>query len=324
MEVSQEMSMLEESRIGEFDTRLRALVNVSVPSVDMDPRVESEERLEGLTRTLVRYNVGPGERIGAYLLVPDGATAKTPGILAIHQHGGEFSIGKSEPAGLSADATFHYGLDLCRRGYVVLCPDLLAFEERTPPEWKRVEGTAPDGYWYERFEAMGLFLEGSSLQAKYLADLVKGLDYLTSLDIVDSNRIGAIGHSLGGQEALWLSWFDERIKACVSSCGFALIRAIIRDLINHNMALYVPGFLKLGDVDLLASCIAPRALFFSAGAQDLIFPVDSVREIAALLRDLYTRHGCPDRMEYAEFEGAHSLPDTVKQRAYAFLDQHLR
>ena len=313
-------SMLIDAEIQEFNRGLRELVNVSIPDVPLDPEIESEEKLEGLTRRLVRYSVAEGERIGAYLLVPESATEKTPGILAIHQHGGQFELGKSEPAGLSANPMYHYGLELCRRGYVVLCPDQLAFEERRPPKWRG----PGDGPWYERFEAMRLFLEGSSLQAKYLADLVKGLDYLTSLDFVDPERIGAIGHSLGGQETLWLTWFDTRVKAGVSSCGFALMRAIIRDAINHNMAAYVPGFLKLGDTDLIAAGIAPRAFFFSAGDEDGIFPINSVREIAASVEAVYERRGWAENFRYVEFRGGHGFPDEVKEQAYAFLDAHLK
>src|SRR5690349_17745513 len=81
----------------------------------------------GCSRALVSYAAEPGERISAWLLRPAGPAPAGgwPGILAIHQHGGIYELGKSEPAGLSADPMYHYGLDLCRRGYVVLCPDQL-------------------------------------------------------------------------------------------------------------------------------------------------------------------------------------------------------
>lgn len=310
--------------VEEFDARLRDLLGVAVPECSLDLNVESEEKLEGCSRLLVRYNVDTDERIGAYLLVPDGLSSRTPAILAIHQHAGEFHLGKSEPAGLTDDPMYHYGLDLCRRGYVVLCPDLLAFEERRPPEADRISGKAPDGMWYERFEGMRLILEGSSMQAKYLSDLVKGLDCLCSLDIVDPQRLGVIGHSLGGQETLWLTWFDKRVAAAVSSCGFAPLRAIIRDGINHNMACYVPGFLRIGDVDLIAAAIAPRAFCFTAGDEDGLFPIDSVRETADLLQTVYRYFGAPENTLYIEFHGGHGFPDNVKERAYAFLDCHLR
>ena len=94
---------------------------------------------------LVRYDVEKDENISAYLLLPKNLKDKNPAILASHQHGGEYYLGKSEPAGLSKNSMYHYGLDLCRRGYVVLCPDHLGFEDRRPPEYKRVENAHIDG-----------------------------------------------------------------------------------------------------------------------------------------------------------------------------------
>ncbi len=321
-----DQTLISDNAIHEFDSQLRDLLRVQTPQAPLNPEIESSEEIEGgIKRMLVRYNVDDGERIGAYLLVPKGEPGvRLPGILAIHQHGGNFKLGKSEPAGLTDNPTFFYGLDLARRGFAVLCPDMLAFEERVPPP----EVSAGDMYkldsWNERFEAMKLFLQGSSMQAKYLSDLVKGLDYLTSLDFVDSERIGCIGHSMGGQEALWLTWFDPRIKAAVSSCGFSMISAILRDRINHNMALYVPGMMNVGDMDSMVASLAPRPFFFSAGEEDDIFPVDSVRHIAEAAGEVYARRGAPENLQHVIFGGGHGFPDEVKQQAYSFLETHLK
>src|SRR4051794_4261833 len=83
------------------------------------------------TRTLVSYDVEAGERINAWLLRPLGQPplGGWPAVLGLHQHAGQYYLGKAEPAGLSADSMYHYGLDLCRRGYVVLSPDHLCFED---------------------------------------------------------------------------------------------------------------------------------------------------------------------------------------------------
>jgi dienelactone hydrolase len=246
-----------------------------------------------------------------------------PGILALHQHGGRYELGKSEPAGLSADHMYHYGLDLCRRGYVVLCPDHLCFEDRRPPEYVRVENSALNGQSYERFEFTRRILAGTSLQTKYLHDMVSALDLLADLPDVNAERLGTIGHSLGGQEALWLAWYDRRVRAAVSSCGFGLIRTILRDGINHNFALYVPGLLEICDMDALVAEIAPRAFLLTAGEQDQIFPIDGVRELAATARDGYSRQGAPERFGTIIFAGGHGFPDSVKTEAYQFLDQWL-
>lgn len=213
---------------------------------------------------------------------------------------------------------------MARRGYTVLCPDQLCFEERRPPEWRRRDGLDPDDFWWERFEFGRFVLHGSTLQAKYLADLYRAFDVLAATDGVDPQRIGVMGHSLGGQETLWYTWFDRRVAAGFSSCGFALAQAIIDHHIIHNYAFYVPGFLKLGDTHMLVAAIAPRPFFFSAGEDDEIFPVESVRTIYAAAREVYARCRAEEKIESMIFPAGHSLPDSVKERAYAFLDRYLK
>ena len=41
---------------------------------------------------------------------------------------------------------------------------------------------------------------------------------------VDADRIGTMGHSLGGHGAFYLAAYDERIKACVCNCGGSFLR----------------------------------------------------------------------------------------------------
>src|SRR3972149_4645364 len=73
----------------------------------------------------------PIDKIRAYLFVPDHNEAEQlPAIVAIHQDGPHTHLGKSEPAGLAGDANQHYGLELFKRGYVVICPDRFPHAER--------------------------------------------------------------------------------------------------------------------------------------------------------------------------------------------------
>jgi dienelactone hydrolase len=295
------------------------------PRAPLDLAAEAAADQADHTRTRVTYAAEPGERVAAWLLQPVGSPPQSgwPGVLAIHQHAGVYELGKSEPAGLSADPMYHYGLDLCRRGYVVLCPDQLCFEERRPPEVQRKANPQLDGDRYERFEFTRRLLNGACLQTKYLHDLSCALDVLAGWPGVDAARLGAIGHSLGGQQTLWFTWYDERVRAAVSSCGFGLIQTILRDGINHNFALYVPGMLEVGDMDALVADMAPRPFMLTAGVDDRIFPIDGVRAIADRATAAYAQAGAAERFQAQIFEGTHSLPAEVKARAYAFLDQWL-
>src|SRR5206468_12657870 len=138
------------------------------------------------------------------------------------------------------DPVYAYGQGVCRGGDVVLCPDVLCFEERRSAKELPQARQALDDAGYERFEFTERLLSGSCLQTKYLHDLTCAVDFLTSLPDVDRERLGVIGHSLGGQEALWLAWYDARITAAVASCGFGSMRTIVSSCINHNVAAYVP------------------------------------------------------------------------------------
>lgn len=341
---------------------LRLLGEPPMP-VPLDLVVRSETVFQGGRRLLIDYAASEEERIPAYLLIPEpswsspppgratgpsipatcappsaptaaeallkghhplGAPVRYPGIVAAHQHAGQFFLGKSEPAGLSANPMYHYGLELCRRGYVVLCPDHLGFEDRRPPEYQRAEGTAPDGAMYERFVATRLLLEGTSLKAKYTFDLVRALDVLQALEMVDGERLGVIGHSLGGQEAFWLAWFDARIRAAVCSCGLGTLRTILRDQINHNMAMYLPGLLRFADTDALVADLAPCPFMLTAGEEDRIFPIDGVRQIVAAATESYRRAGVPDQFQAILFPGGHGFPPAVREEAYRFLDRWLK
>jgi dienelactone hydrolase len=303
------------ARLGRFPERVPL-------ATTMGPPIDEGE----YTRTLVTYMVEPDEATPAWLLFPKGSAPQGgwPALLAIHQHAGQYDLGKSEPAGVAGDPMYFYGQDLCRRGYVVLCPDLLCFEERRPPKEDRQEHRTLDDAGYERFEFTKRLLIGSCLQTKYLHDLTCALDLLTSLPDVNRSRIGVIGHSLGGQQSLWLSWYDARVRAAVSSCGFGLLRTILRDGINHNFAAYVPGMLEVCDMDALVADLAPRAFLLTAGETDPLFPVDGVRSVVEHAQRVYAQKGVPERFQAILFPAGHSFPDQVKAQAYAFLDRWLQ
>jgi dienelactone hydrolase len=281
-------------------------------------------RIEGVrtdygTREVVEYAVAPGERVRALLLSPAGPRRRRPGVLASHQHAGQYFLGKSEPAGLSANAMFHYGLDLCRRGFVVICPDHLGFEERQPREIDRREGRIPEGREYESLLLADCLLRGSSLTAKYLFDMCQALDVLQEDERVDRDRLGVIGHSLGGQTTLWHAFYDERVQAAFASCGFSTLAAVQEHRIPHNFAAYLPGLLNVGDVGDVVAGIAPRAFGMSHGTLDGLFPMEGVHEVRRRAAAAFPK----GRLLSILFRGAHGFPDAVKTRAYAFLRRHL-
>lgn len=268
-------------------------------------------------RWTVEYAASCGTRVRALLLLPRKLDRPVPGIIASHQHAGQYHLGKSETAGLAGDPAMAYGAELCARGYVVLCPDHLGFEDRRE---KPLRGRkAMDPRTFEHFLSGDATLRGGSLAATYLFDLQQAVDVLQSFACVDARRIGVIGHSLGGQTALWLTAADRRIRAGFSSCGFSTMDSVQRGHFPHNCAAYVPGLLAVGDIDDVAASIAPRAWGMSHGRKDLGFPMSGVRRIYRRCRESF-----PDgKLLAVAFPAGHCFPAAIRRKSYRFLDAQL-
>jgi len=296
-------------------TQLRRLLGRFPIGTPLEPVTEERVDLGDVVREKIRYQVEAGDRVPAYLFVPQGRTAPGPAVLCLHQHNGEFHLGKSEPAGLAGNPEQHYALELARRGYVTLTVDFLCFEERRHP-------TLEAGN-FERFEFTRRVVEGSTLQAKMTFDAMRAIDYLWTRPEVDPRRIGCVGHSLGGQQALFTAALDERIAAAVSSCGFASYRTIFRDAINHNFSAYVPGLLRSGELGDILALVAPRPFFVAVGNADRIFPFDGIVETVERARARYAELGVGDRLELLAVDGGHGFVDALREPAYRWLDRWL-
>jgi dienelactone hydrolase len=286
------------------------------------PRVERTFVADG-----VRYErwrlAGPCDDIPAWFLLAENAPRPAPVLLALHPHGRQFELGKSQVAGLVGEASRAYGLAAARAGFGVLAPDFPGFEDRRPPLAARKANYALQGEAYERLLAMHALVEGATLQGRILADLAACIDTLALEPRVDASRLAAFGQSFGGQEVLFGMLFDPRIRAGVCSCGFSLVRLLVERSISHNLALYLPGMLPGLDLDEVVPALAPRPLFVIAGRGDAICPVDGVEAVEVRARAAWAAQGAADRLHFHYFDGGHDLPAGALAAALDWLKQAL-
>jgi dienelactone hydrolase len=299
-----------------FRSGLRLLLGLFPRSCPLEPQTLERVDLGDVIREKVRYQVEPGEWAPAYLFVPAGRIGRGPAVLCLHQHAGQFALGKSEPAGLAGNPEQFYALELARRGYVTLAADAICFEER--------RDAVLEGASFERFSFTRRIVEGSTLQTKMLSDAMRGVDYLVSRPEVNQAFIGCIGHSLGGQQTLFTTAMDERIRVAVSSCGFASYASLFRERINHNYAAYVPGLLRYGEVGDVLSLAAPRPFLVLAGNADPIFPFDGIVATVERARARYCALGAEERLDFMPVDAGHAFSDAMRERAYAWFDRWLQ
>ncbi len=282
--------------------------------------VLSETELADHVRMHIRYETANADTVTAFLLMPrDRGAAPLPAVLALHPTDEK---GKEDVATAQGRDNRRYALELAQRGYIVLAPDTIAAGERI---------SSPEAYFTADFYARN---PGWTAVGKMVIDHQYGIDLLCDLAEVDSERIGAIGHSLGGYNSFFLAAADSRIRAYVSSCGFSTFagdpepeRWGQRDWFSHIPRLSAD--LGKGEVPFefheIAALAAPTPAFYYSGQQDTIFPHwQSYSQGMAQLFELYTFLGKGDCFQYTMTNGEHDFPGEIRQMAYAFLDRHLQ
>lgn len=277
--------------------------------VALDVKVLEEVKLEGgLVRRKLSYQSDATDRVTAYLFVPEAAAkTKLPAVLCLHQ---TTRAGKAESAGIVPNP-LQYALDLARRGFVTLAPDYPSFGD------SKYDFDPRHGY--------------ASGTMKAVLDNVRAVDFLESLPEVDASRIGVIGHSLGGHNAMFTAVFEPRLRVIVSSCGFTTFRK--DDLPSWTGKVYMPRIASQFandaaqvpfDFPELVAAFAPRPFLAVAAEQDSDFDVSGVRDVLAVARKVYGLHGKTANIAGYYPKAPHSFPEDARKVAYEFLDQHLR
>lgn len=286
---------------------------------DLRPRKRKTTQKDGYRIESLTYEVEPGDRVPALLLVPDGVDAAhpAPAIAIWHQHAGQWHLGKSEPAGLAGNPMHHTGAALAKEGYVVLCPDALCFEERQD---KKLKGGS-----YERFEFLRYVVAGKCMAWKNILDMRRAVDYLCSRPEVQAKRIGCYGHSMGSTHTWLVGPWEKRLKALVANCCLPTYAAIHRTKLLHCFPNFVPGFFQHGDTPDMAGLIAPRALHMNFGEKDGGSPIREVREGVKTIAKAYEAAGAKGNFSsYIQRGTGHVLSPEMWKRTRAWFARHLQ
>lgn len=280
--------------------------------VPLEMRVEEEVRVGDLVRRKLTYATGPDRRVAAYLFLPPVKQGrKTAAMLCLHPTG---ELGKGIVAGLGGRANRQYALELAQRGYVTLAPDYPTFGEYAC-------SFDPKEGW-----------QSGTMRAIW--DNIRSVDLLQSLPEVADERIGVIGHSLGGHNAMFTAVFEPRLKAVVSSCGFTRFHKYYEgNLTGWTQDRYMPRIATVYgkdpdrvpfDFPEIVAALAPRAFFTSSPVRDSNFEVSGVRDCIEAAKPVFALHGKPENLVAMYPESEHDFPDEAREQAYRFLDHHLR
>jgi dienelactone hydrolase len=291
--------------------------------IPLDPVLLERIDLGDVIRERVEYTTADGLRVPAYVLIPNNhGSSRLPAVLALHGHG----YGSREIVGLLPNGTEdnglngihrHFALQLCRKGMVVIAPEIIGFGDRKLTWDIEQNPDAPNSCFPI---AATLLMAGKTIAGLRVHEAIRATDFLLTRAEVDPTQIGCMGLSGGGMVASLYAALDERIQATVI-CGYSNTYKSSILSQRHCLDNYIPGILLHAEMPELIGLIAPRALFIESGTKDHLFPVAEVKEVIQTLEELYTSLGLEDRFASDIFEGGHEISGRL---SFDWLEDKLR
>jgi dienelactone hydrolase len=288
--------------------------------VPLDPKFDGVDvKTDTFTRRHLTIAVEKGDRLPCYLFIPRERKGKVPAVLCLHPtnrklgKGVVSGEGEKLVAGWAEKVDRVYAIHLAERGYVTLAPDYVNMGEYQFDPYK-------NGY--------------ASATMKGIWNHMRAVDYLQALPEVDPERIGVVGHSLGGHNSMFLAVFDERVKCVVSNCGFCSApRYKNGNLAGWSHDGYMPRIRTVYDLKPeklpfdfpeVVAALAPRPFLASAPLHDDNFDVQGVKDCIGLAQPVYELLGAKDRLAANYPDSAHNFPPEARKVAYDWLDRWLK
>ena len=288
---------------------------------DFDLHYTDSIREYNYIRYGINFRIADNERITAFLYIPDrlNSTTQSPAMLALHETD---PLGKESVDGRSVNLNLAYGKELAQRGYFVLAPDYPGFGGMKDYDFETDR--------YQSGTMKGIFAH------------MRSVDLLCSILNVDPDRIGVIGHSLGGHNSIFVGAFDLRLKVIVSSCGWTGfdyydIGAEARQKYGGRLGPWaLPKYMPLlrekydldpqripFDFDEIIAAIAPRVFISISPVHDENFNVSGVKKQIENVSKVYKFLGVPENLKVYYPDAKHDFPFEIRIKTYEMINKAL-
>lgn len=264
-----------------------------------------------------------GDRVPALFLRPPGP-GPHPAVLALHDHGARFDIGKEKlvrPLGESPSAQAwaqryfdgrFVGDALVEAGFAVLAIDALGWGGRSAPGFARDDQQALANH---------LLQLGHSWAGVIASDDLRAHRWLREQPGIDAARVAVLGFSMGALRAWQLAAVEGTVQACVAAHWMCTREGLLRPgehtLVGQSaFSMVHPGLAAELDHPDVAALIAPRPLMLFGSPQDRLFPWDAVQHAWAHVARAWEPNG---RLRTLSVAGGHHFGIPLQDAAIAWL-----
>lgn len=323
-------------------------------------RIDRTSSRDGLRVEELSWQPAYGPRTRATYLRPTDADEPLPGVLGLHDHGGNkyfgrrkiTRIGELHPMMAEHQEEYYGGRawanQLARRGYAVLVPDAFAFaSRRVRPEhvseeiagpFDEIEAPDPGASetpeqievyndWasgHESIMAKSLFSGGTTWPGVFWAEDAAALDVLAARDEVDEGRLGCAGLSGGGLRTVYLAGLDERIRCAVCAGMMTTWRDyLLHTCYTHTWMIYIPLLPGKLDYSEILGLGAPRPALVLNNESDPLFTLEEQERADEILREVYEIAGDPDAYRASFYPGGHKFDVSMQEEAFEWFDRWL-
>jgi dienelactone hydrolase len=335
-----------------YHAALMRPVSGGVPQATLQHRFE----YDGLEIEHLTWQLPYGPPTQAYLLKPAGATGKLPGVVGLHDHGGNKYFGvrkitkvsKTQHPLMQAHQEHYYGgaawaNELAKRGYVVLVHDTFTFgsrrvrvgdlaerivrdlKEEKPESEEEIKAYNAFAGNHEHIVAKSLFCAGTTWPGVFVSDDQRALDVLCARPEVDPERVGCCGLSGGGLRTVYLTGADDRIRC---SCAVGMMTTwrdyLLHKSHTHTWMVYLPGLPPQLDYPEIYGLNAPRPILALNNNQDQLFTLPEMQRADEILKAVYAKAGAADRYKASFHDGPHKFDREMQTEAFAWFDRWLR
>ncbi len=277
----------------------------------LNPVITGKIEEKDFTVEKLYFQSRPHLYVTADLYLPKPLPRSAPAVLYLCGHLSVISNGVSYG---NKTAYQHHGIWFARNGYVCLILDTLEFGEISGHH----KGTYDEGAWW--WNSRGYTPAGVEAW-----DAIRGLDYLSSLPEVDTNRLGVTGRSGGGAYSWFLAAVDDRVKVIAPVAGITDLKNYCVDgkVDDHCDCMFLINTYRW-DYPMLAALCAPRPLLLANTDTDQYFPLDGVLHTHDLVKRIYDLYGASTNFGLVIAPGPHKDTQDVQIPVFRWFNTHLK
>ncbi len=259
----------------------------------LNPIYTPERKYKGYSVRNVAIETLPGVFLTGSLYMPERRAEKMSGILSTHGH-----WGKPEDYGRYRDDAQNRCISLAKMGAVVFAYDMVGYGEMKDVGWKHKHPLA---------------------LKQQIWNSIRALDYLTSLEFVDQDRVAVTGASGGGTQAFLLTAIDDRIKLSVPVVQVSA-HFFGGCVCESGMPIHKSADHQTCNVEI-AAITAPRPLLLISDGDDWTKNTPNVE--FPHIQYIYGLMGVPDNVEYVHFpKEKHGYEFSKRKPMYRFFAKH--